>query len=117
RNLYQFWGDQIAEALNARAAEAGTDVLVNCASVEYFSAADTKALALRVVTPAFLEMRAGQPKVVSFFAKKARGAMARFMIQNRLRDPEALTEFDLGGYRFQPDMSEADRPVFLRDEG
>lgn len=72
------------------------------------------------MTPTFLEMRAGQPKVVSFFAKKARGgSMARFMIQNRLRDPpEALKEFDLGGYRFQPDRSEGgDNLVFLRDEG
>ncbi len=90
---------------------------MNCASVEYFSAVDPATLGLRVMTPTFLEMRAGQPKVVSFFAKKARGSMARFMIQNRLRDPEALKEFDLGGYRFQPDRSEGDNLVFLRDEG
>ena len=117
RNLYAFWADRIAEALHDRADEVGTDVLVNCASVEYFSAAKTDALGLRIVTPTFLEMRAGQPKVVSFFAKKARGSMARFMIQNRLRDPEALKDFDLGGYRYQPEMSEGDSLVFLRDDG
>jgi len=116
KNLYAFWDDRIARELNARAEAAGTDVLVNCASVEYFSAVDPSALGLRVITPTFLEMRAGQPKVVSFFAKKARGSMARFMIQNRLRDPEALKEFDLGGYRFQPDRSGGDSLVFLRDE-
>ena len=71
-------------------------------------------LGLRVITPVFLEDKPGGPKIVSFFAKKARGAMARFIIQHRLQDPESLREFDAGGYRFQPDMSEPDRPVFLR---
>ncbi|HCQ66124.1 MAG TPA: peroxide stress protein YaaA [Rhodobacteraceae bacterium] len=114
RDLYAFWGDRIAEALAADAAEAGTDVLVNCASVEYFTAADRPTLALRVVTPSFLEDRPEGPKVMSFWAKQARGAMARFIVRNRLRDPAALSEFDIGGYRFQPDMSTPDRPVFLR---
>lgn len=116
KNLYAFWGDRIAQELNARAQVQNTNVLVNCASVEYFSAVDPKALSLRVITPTFLEMRAGKAKVVSFFAKKARGSMARFMIQNRLRDPEALKDFDLGGYRFQPDRSQGDSLVFLRNE-
>lgn len=114
RDLYAFWGDRIAEALVADAAQAGTDVLVNCASVEYFTAADRPALSLRVITPSFLEDRPEGPKVVSFWAKQARGAMARFVVSNRLRDPEALAEFDTGGYRFQPGMSTPDRPVFLR---
>jgi len=114
RDLYAFWGDRIAEALVADAAETGSDALVNCASVEYFTAADRPALSLRVITPSFLEDRPEGPKVVSFWAKQARGAMARFILQNRLRDPEALTGFDAGGYRFQPAMSTPDRPVFLR---
>ncbi|MCB1350452.1 MAG: peroxide stress protein YaaA, partial [Maritimibacter sp.] len=114
RDLYAFWGDRIAEALVADAAEAGTGVLVNCASVEYFTAADRPALALRVITPTFLEDRPEGPKVMSFWAKQARGAMARFIVQTRLRDPGALAEFDAGGYRYQPDMSSPDRPVFLR---
>lgn len=114
KNLYAFWGDRIAEALTADAAEAGTDVLVNCASVEYFTAADRPALGLRVITPSFLEDRPEGPKVMSFWAKQARGAMARYIVQNRLRDPAALAEFDAGGYRYQPAMSAPDRPVFLR---
>ncbi len=112
--LYEFWGERIARALAEQAGAIGTDVLVNCASQEYFGAVDEAALGLRVVTPVFLEDRPGGPKVISFFAKKARGAMARFIIQRRLCDPEALTEFDLGGYAFRPELSSPDRPVFLR---
>ncbi len=116
RNLYEFWADSIATELNRRAKASASDILINCASVEYFSAVDRDALDLRVITPQFLELRSGQPKVVSFFAKKARGSMARFIVQNRPRRPEDLTDFDLGGYRYQPDMSTPDSPVFLRDE-
>jgi cytoplasmic iron level regulating protein YaaA (DUF328/UPF0246 family) len=116
-SLYQWWGDRIAQALNAQADAVGTDVLVNCASQEYFGAVDEKALKLRIVTPVFMEDKNGAPKIVSFFAKTARGAMARFIVQRRLTDPAALEEFDLGGYAFQPDMSEPGKPVFLRPYG
>lgn len=115
KNLYEYWGDKLSAALNDVATEAGTDVLVNCASTEYFGAVDMSALNLRVITPVFMEEKAGQAKIVSFYAKKARGAMARFICENRLTDPEALKEFDTGGYRYQPDSSEPDRPVFLRN--
>lgn len=115
KNLYEFWRDSIAKNLNAQAETLGTDVLVNCASQEYFGAVDPKALKLRVITPVFMEEKAGVPKIVSFFAKKARGSMARYIIQRRLTDPEGLKEFDLGGYAYQPQMSEGDRLVFLRD--
>lgn len=114
KNLYEFWGDRVAERLNAEAEALGTNVLVNCASVEYFTAANRDALKLRVITPTFLEDGPKGPRVMSLWAKRARGAMARFIIQNRLTDPDALTSFDSGGYRYQPEMSEADRPVFLR---
>lgn len=117
KTLYDFWGDIVAELLAADAAELGTDVLVNCASVEYFTAADRPALGLRVITPVFLEDRPEGPRVMSFWAKQARGAMARFIVQNRLTDPQALKEFDTGGYRFRADMSEGDRLVFLRGDG
>jgi len=116
RTLYDYWGDRISAALNAQAAEIGTDTLVNCASQEYFGAVDRAALGLRVVTPVFMEERGGELKVVSFYAKRARGAMARFIIQNRLCDPAGLPDFDMGGYRHAPDLSEPDRPVFLRDQ-
>lgn len=114
RNLYEYWRDGLAKALNAQAAATGTDVLVNCASQEYFGAVDLKALKLRIVTPVFMEEKPGGPKIVSFFAKKARGAMARFVIQNRLNRPRALTDFDTGGYVFQPALSTTDKPVFVR---
>ena len=114
-SLYDFWGNQIAKALVAQANELGTDTLINCASQEYFGAADTSALKLRVITPVFMDQKNGVPKIVSFFAKKARGSMARFIIQRRLSDPESIKDFDLGGYRFDKGMSEGDRWVFLRD--
>lgn len=116
KSLYEFWGDQIAEQLNRDAAAAGTDVLINCASVEYFTAADREVLGLRVITPMFYETKKGAPKIVSFFAKKARGAMARFICEGRLTDPEDIKRFDTGGYAYQPEMSAPDRPVFLRPE-
>ncbi len=114
RDLYAFWGDRIARALNATGAEAGCDWLLNCASQEYFGAVDRDALRLRVVTPVFLEDRPGGPKVVSFFAKKARGAMARFVMENRITDTAGVTDFDTGGYAHAPELSEPDRPAFLR---
>jgi cytoplasmic iron level regulating protein YaaA (DUF328/UPF0246 family) len=116
KNLYAFWGDRIAKQLNEDAAEAGTDTLINCASQEYFGAVDLDALTLRVITPVFMEMKNGQPKIVSFYAKKARGSMARFIIENRLSDPEAIKDFDTGGYAFNADLTEGDNWVFLRDQ-
>ncbi len=113
-NLYDYWRDQLSKALNTQAEALGTDTLVNCASQEYFGAVAHKALKLRVITPQFMEDKDGTPKIVSFFAKKARGSMARFVIQNRLTDPAALQEFDFGGYAYQPELSSPDKPVFLR---
>ncbi len=114
KNLYEFWGSKISEALNAQGEAVGAEVLVNCASQEYFGAVDLAALKPRVVTPVFMEDKNGTPKVVSFYAKRARGAMARYIIQGRLTDAESLKEFDAGGYAYQPQMSEPDKPVFLR---
>ncbi len=116
-DLYAWWGDRISRRLNAAAKEAGTDVLVNCASQEYFGAVQAKTLKLRVITPVFLEGRGSEAKVISFFAKKARGAMARHIAEHRLTDPADLCGFDAGGYRFAADRSSGDRLVFLRDEG
>lgn len=112
--LYDFWGDRIARALNEDAAAAGTGILLNCASVEYFTAAARPTLKLRVITPTFLEEKAGKQSVVSFYAKRARGAMARFVIQNRLTDPADLAGFTTGGYRLDPDQSTPETPVFRR---
>ncbi|WP_238365673.1 peroxide stress protein YaaA [Mesobacterium pallidum] len=118
KSLYDYWRDGPAKLLRAEADKLGTDVLVNCASQEYFGAVDLKALKLRVITPQFMEQKDGaEPRIVSFFAKRARGSMARYIIQHRLTDPEALRDFDYGGYRLDADRSEPDRPVFLRAEG
>ena len=115
KTLYDYWGDNIAKALNNQAAAQNTDTLVNCASQEYFGAADRKALKLRVITPTFMELEDGKPRIVSFFAKRARGAMARYIVENRLTDAEAIKEFGSGGYAYDPDLSEGNKWVFLRD--
>lgn len=117
RDLYAFWGDRIARALNALAEETGSEILVNCASVEYFTAVDPAALRLRVVTPVFLDARPdGGAKVVSFWAKRARGAMARFISENRLSRADDLRAFTAGGYAHRADLSEGDTLVFLRED-
>lgn len=112
--LYAYWGDQIAKGLNAQAAAVGADTLVNCASQEYFGAADTKALKLRVITPQFLETKDGRPRIVSFFAKRARGAMARYVVENHLTDPDDLRGFAAGGYAYDADLSDGDKWAFVR---
>lgn len=114
KTLYQFWGVQIAEMLNAQAEEASARYLLNCASQEYFGAVDLKALTLPVITPVFLEEKPGGPKIVSFYAKRARGALARFVIEERITDPEDLKAWDAGGYVFDPDRSTPEKPVFYR---
>ncbi|QQA42935.1 peroxide stress protein YaaA [Pelagovum pacificum] len=113
-SLYQFWRDEVAKALNAQAEEVGTEVLLNCASKEYFTAADRPALKLKVITPSFLEERNGKRTMVSFFAKQARGALARFVMENRVTDPADLSGFETGGYQFDPEASTDDAPVFSR---
>jgi hypothetical protein len=114
RSLYDWWGDRLARTLNEEAQALGAQTLVNCASVEYFSAVDPQVLELDVVTPVFLEDRPEGPRIVSFFAKKARGAMARFIAERRLDRPEQILDFDTGGYTHAPDLSEPGRPAFLR---
>ena len=115
RSLYDYWGDRIGAALAADARAVGAGVVVNCASAEYFGAVDLVALGLPVVTPVFLDSTDDRDaKIISFHAKKARGAMARFILENRVTDPAGLRDFTTGGYVFQPDHSTPDRPVFLR---
>ena len=115
-NLYEYWRSDIAKALNEQAGAVGTDVLVNCASQEYFGAVPEKSLNLKLVTPRFMEDKEDGkgPKIVSFFAKKARGAMARFIVENRFTDPDDLRAFDAGGYTWREDLSSKAEPVFVR---
>lgn len=114
KTLYEYWGDTLAQAINTQAEATGSAVLVNCASQEYFGAVPSDRLNLPVVTPVFKEWRDGKLKIISFFAKQARGAMARFIVQNRLSDPSALKDFESGGYRFEPDDSTDSTFVFSR---
>ena len=113
-DLYAFWGDKIAKSLNAQAADFGAKSLINCASTEYFSAVTVKKLKLQLITPVFLEDRDGEAKIVSFWAKKARGAMARYIALHQLTDANDLRGFDLGGYGFRADLSDAARMIFMR---
>lgn len=114
RNLYAFWGDTLAQALNEALPGQGDDVLVNLASEEYSRAALTPALRARVITPQFREEKDGKCKVVSFYAKRARGRMAGWIVRNRLADPAALASFDLDGYAFNPALSDGATLVFSR---
>lgn len=113
-NLYQFWGDRITEELNRLLAEQPKPVLVNLASAEYFKAVRPKALNAEIVTPQFKDRKGDVYKMIGFYAKKARGLMSRFAIQNRIEDPEALKTFDLEGYRYNPGLSKGADWVFTR---
>jgi uncharacterized protein len=113
-NLYRFWGSQIADYLNTRLRKDASPVVVNLASNEYFKAVDTKALKGRVVECVFQEYKDGQYKVISFFAKKARGLMARYAIEHKLMTPEQLRHFDVDGYAYTAAESTSDRLVFRR---
>lgn len=115
-NLYQFWGGRITNALNEELADSSTDVVVNLASNEYFKAVQSKALQARLITPVFKDFKNGQYKIISFYAKKARGLMSRYIIQNQVETPEALKAFDNEGYYFSAEQSKGDTWVFLRDE-
>ena len=114
KNLYQFWGAQIADYLNARAAAEVSPVIVNLASEEYFKAVDRKALKARVVACVFEEWRGDRYKVISFTAKRARGLMARYAIEHGLATVEKLKGFDAEGYGFDAGASSLDRLVFRR---
>lgn len=115
KTLYDYWGDTLAQALNKQAASTQSRILVNCASQEYFGAVRLDALNVPVITPVFKEWRNGALKIISFSAKRARGAMARFIIQNRLNEPESIKDFNSGGYCYEPGESDAANLVFVRE--
>lgn len=115
-DLYDFWGDRLAKALDADIQAMGAGVIVNLASEEYFSAIAPKALKTPVITPTFKEIKAGQARAIFMFVKRARGRMARFIIENRITDPQALKEFNLDGYRFDPAASSAHAWTFSRPQ-
>ena len=118
KNLYEFWGERITDELNrllAREEEAGRErVLVNLASDEYFKSVKPKKLTGRIVTPVFEDWKGGRYKIISFYAKRARGLMTRYAVTRRLTAPEDLQGFDLDGYAFAPEASDARTWVFRR---
>lgn len=116
KDLYTFWGERISQWLNEDLEAQGDQVLLNLASQEYFGAVKPKALNARVIDTVFKDQKNGQYKIISFYAKKARGLMARYVIKERLQDPEGLKDFNLDGYRFDAASSSENQLVFLRDE-
>ena len=115
-NLYQFWGNVITEELNKVLKAQKADVLINLASNEYFKAINKKQLNAKIITPQFKDWKNGQYKIISFYAKKARGLMARYIIQNQLTNPEQLKNFDMAGYQYSSDLTQGNDLVFTRKE-
>ena len=116
KNLYEFWGDDITGALQKQLKKSGSPVLVNLASNEYFKAVKARELDADVVTPVFKDLKGDKYKVISFFAKKARGQMARFIIDNEINEPDGMKKFRVDGYRYNRTESTARELVFTRDK-
>lgn len=116
KNLYEFWGNKVTDRLNADLAERKSSTLVNLASIEYFSVVKPAALDAKVVSPVFLDEKNGDYKIISFFAKRARGVMASWIVQNRVKSARALKDFDGMGYSFDPERSTPEKPTFIRAE-
>ena len=114
KNLYEFWGDKVTDAINRDMSAQKDDTLVNLASNEYFSVLNKKSVQANIVTPVFKDYSNGKYRVISFYAKKARGKMAAWIIQNRVSKPGALADFAIDGYRYSSAESSPDKPVFLR---
>lgn len=115
-DLYEYWGDMITDIINERIAESGSDILVNLASNEYYGAVKPNKIQAEIITPKFLDQKNGQYKVVSFYAKRARGMMTRFACVNNIQNPDDLKGFDMEGYYFDERASSHDEWVFRRDE-
>lgn len=115
-NLYQFWGDRITQLINADLKQANTTQLINLASDEYYKAVNENIVEAEIIKPVFLDQKNGKYKIISFYAKKARGLMARYMVENQITDAEQLKGFNLEGYYFDAEQSTAHNWVFLRDE-
>ncbi len=112
--LYAFWGDRIAKAIDQQLESHKHGVVINLASNEYFKAVDKKALRAPVINPVFKEYKNDQYKIIGLFAKRARGAMARFMIKHRIEAPEDLKDFAQDGYKYRPSMTQGNNWVFTR---
>ncbi|MBZ5486957.1 peroxide stress protein YaaA [Halomonas aquamarina] len=116
KDLYAYWKPTLTQALNEAITASGSKELVNLASNEYFKAVDAKKLDARIITPVFKDEKSGTFKIISFYAKKARGLMSAWIIREGINTPEALKEFDVAGYRFDAQASESGTLVFTRRE-
>lgn len=114
KNLYEFWGEKIANEINAELEMHESKVLVNLASNEYFKAANVKKINYPIITPVFKDAKNGEFKMISFFAKKARGTMSRWIIQNEVNEPKRLMEFSEDGYGYNDLLSSGNEIVFTR---
>lgn len=114
-NLYQFWGERLTRAVNEQLSKLKQPVVVNLASNEYFKSVQPKQLAAPLITPVFKDWKNGQYKIISFYAKKARGLMAAYAIRHRIQDAEALKQFDAEGYCYNETLSKGQQWVFTRD--
>ena len=115
-NLYQFWGEIITDQLNKLFPSSAKSVLVNLASNEYFKAVQSNNINAEIITPVFMDQKGDKYKIISFFAKRARGLMSAFIIKNKITDAEQLKTFDINGYSFNAAMSEGNKWVFCRAE-
>ena len=116
KNLYEFWGDSITKAINKQLRQLGSPVLINLASQEYFGAVKPRLLKANIITPIFKDRKNGDYKIISFFAKKARGMMSAYIIKHQITEPEAIKQFDTAGYAFNPTLSHQTDWVFTREE-
>lgn len=114
RNLYEFWGNTLTDGLNAQLKKIKSEHLINLASNEYFKAVKPKQINGEVITPAFKEYKNGDYKMIGFYAKKARGMLSRYIIQNQLSDIEDIKSFDMEGYKFNKSLSKGNNWVFTR---
>ena len=111
--MYEFWGSTITDELN-KSFKSSNGILLNLASNEYFKSIKESKVNARVITPAFMDYKNDKYKIISFFAKKARGLMTRFVIKNRINDANQIKDFSEAGYKFNEAMSAEDKPVFCR---
>lgn len=116
KSLYEFWGDEITKELNEALKNHEEKVIINLASNEYFKSVNKKQLDGDLISPQFKDAKNGKYKIIAFYAKKARGLMSRYMIENKISRAADLEGFDYGGYRYNSELSTAKKPVFTREE-
>ena len=116
KDLYAFWGSRVTDSIKKVLEKQKKPVLLNLASEEYFKVLQPKELDCQVISPVFQDAKDGKYKIISFYAKRARGLMARYVVENRITDPADLKGFNLDGYKYYAAESKVDKPVFRRAE-